>query len=250
MTTVALDLDKGNGPALRRGTRALRWTLRVVMVAMVVAMVLGERPPAIVSVLYAALVVGILAVIEPLYRTDERVGVLAPGGSIVFDDAGVHLHHDSVLADDALIPWASVSAIVVDTDRGRGFPYEVEGRTRFLLDNAAAGLDPRRRPPLLATVPVRPNVLLLIDPPADLPWSHPDRNALSFIGFRGPGAPARPWSDPAPTPAVWMRIVKPAAVEQHIQARSRLRRLAKTDVHRLRYELGDLPGPNPFRAST
>jgi hypothetical protein len=103
LTTLALELDKGNGPALRRGTRVLRWTLRVVMVAMVIAMVLGERPPAIV-LLYAGLVVGILAVIEPLYRTDEKVGSLAAGGTIVIDDGGVHLHHDSVLADDAFIP--------------------------------------------------------------------------------------------------------------------------------------------------
>jgi hypothetical protein len=30
---------------------------------------------------------------------------------------------------------------------------------------------------------------------------------------------------------------------------SRARPLTNTDVHRLRYELGDLPGPNPYRAS-
>ena len=219
------------------------------MAVMVTAMVLGERPPAVVGLLYAALAVGILAVVEPLYRTDERLGALGAGGTVVFDDSGVHLHHQSVLAHDAFIPWASVRAIILDAGRGRGFPYEVEGRKRFLLDNAAAGLDPRRRPPLLATVPVRPNVLLLLDPPADLAWSHPDPNALSFIGFRGPGAPARPWSDLAARPAVWMRLVEPGAVEQNVQARSRMRLLTKTDVHRLRYELGDLPGPNPYRTS-
>lgn len=249
LTTLTLELDKGNGAAFRRGTRILRWTLRVVMAAMISAMVFGERPPAVVSLLYAVLAVGILAVVEPLYRTDEKVGALPAGGAIVIDDGGVYLHHDTVLADDAFIPWASVSAIVLDPDRGRGFPYEVEGRKRFLLDTAGAGLDPRRRPPLLATVPVRPNVLFLLDPPVDLPWSHPDPNALLFVGFRGQGAPARPWSAPAPTPAIWMRLVEPRALEQHVQARSRIRPLTKTDVHRLRYELGDLPGPNPYRAS-
>ena len=141
--------------------------MRAFVALLVVGVAFAEaRQPLLAVALAATLAVSALALFEPLLRSDEALGELSPAGTATLDDWGVELHHDSVLADDALIPWEAVSAVVVDTGTGWGFAYDAGGKRRHLVDNAWSGLGPAHRPPLLAAGPVRPNVLLLLDPPA------------------------------------------------------------------------------------
>jgi hypothetical protein len=62
-----------------------------------------------------------------------------------------------------------------------------------------------------------------------------------FVGSgEGAGAMALPWTSPRPTPALWVRLRDPAALDATTDA-TRLRDLTAKDVHRLRYQLVGLP---------
>jgi hypothetical protein len=239
--SITLELDERLAKRVRRRSTIGRFVSAMAWGALVVAMAASGELLGAAIVALVALPVGWFT--EWALRSDARLAALKVGGLVVLADEGIYLSHPAVLVRREFVPWEHVQAVIVDAGSGRGFRYEVDERNRYLLDGPASGIDPTHRPPLLATVPVRPNVLLLIDPPADLSWCHPDPRSLSFVGFRAMGAMARPWSEPAATPAVWFRLLDVDALGSSDNAMVRLQRLTKADVHRLRLALGDLPTP-------
>lgn len=257
MAPIVLPLDEKGAASLGQGIRlltGLRWLYRSMAVAIAVGGAIAiaatdpqDRPSPLVVVVLLAFGIGILAITESVTRPERAVAALDPAGTITLDELGVRFHQPVVLAQDAFIPWANVTGVMVDESRWWRFGYEVEGRRRFLLAHPESGLNPAHRPPLLSTAPVRPNVLFLIDPPVEMQWAHPQPQAVVFSAPRG-GAPARPWGHSGSTPAVWARVTNAGEVAKSAEALARLRLLTSVDVHRLRYELGDLRGPNPYRA--
>jgi len=250
---VILELDDGNLRLIRRTAWIGWWVVLVISTMLALALVFAaDRPPPTLSALSVIAMAGILRLVWWVTEGNRDLGSVQPSGSVVLDDAGVHLTHYPALAREALVPWEAVTGIVIDrSSAGRGFPYETDVKRRFLLDDAWSGVLPaHRRPPLLAAGPVRPNLLFILDPPLYMEWAHPHLGAMAFAGFRGPGAPALPWSTPRETPAVWMRVLNLNALKKSPEAISRIRPLTKKDGHRFRYEFGDLPGPNPYRRPT
>lgn len=203
-----------------------------------------DRPPLPGLVVGAVVAAGAFALMSSLFRPDDVAAGLDASGWLEVTDDGIGLHLPAVLADRVEIPWAAVSGIVVDDGLGRGFAYDTPSRRRHLLDDARSGIAPHHRPPLASTLPVRPNVLVLLDDPLVLPWAHPSASGPLFHGAGEAGAWALPWTSPRPTPAFWVRLREPAALGVTVAA-PRLRELTAEDVRRLRSALGDLPEVPP-----
>lgn len=164
-----------------------------------------------------------------------RALAVTPHGTLAVTDDHLVVRHAGVLAADVAIPWSVVRAICTDDGTARAgtgpspavrfrlapqpHPEEgpepptgrVDGPRPAALFDAGPG---RRAPvgiPLLAAAPVVPNLAVLLDPPIELPWRYP-WVAGPFNPPRGRPWPARPWPEPALTPAILVAVADPAGL--------------------------------------
>lgn len=144
--------------------------------------------------------------------------------------------HEGVLAGDIAIPWWAVRAVCVDDgtsadedpdqDHPAGSGARPGPALRFRVACPPA-VDPGSGPdalftsrgarrtrsggiPLLASGPVVPNVLVVLEPPVEIPWHYPFI-AGPFNPPRRTTWPIRPWPRPALTAAFFLAVADPPA---------------------------------------
>ena len=146
-----------------------------------------------------------------------RSSTVPTGGSLEVTDDHLVVRQTGVLASDIAIPWTVVRAVCIDggnrtgpddrpTAPPRRFPLpagEAEAPAHLFAPTGS-----RRRVagvPLLAAAPVVPNVVVLVEPPVEVPWRYPFV-AGPFNPPWGVAWPARPWPSPALTPAFFLAL--------------------------------------------
>lgn len=184
----------------------------------------------------AAIVSAACAVVYRRFLGDyARSLTVEPSGSLEVTADHLVVRHAGVLAEDIAIPWGAVRAVCVDEGTVPDLGDAPGPARRFLLpaDDGAEDATPgalfaagrRRRScgvPLLAAAPAVPNLLVLLDPPVEVPWAYP------FIAgpFNPPGGgpwPARPWPSPALTPAFLVAVADPAGFAAAVAAHAPVR---------------------------
>lgn len=250
MSTQRFD-TAGPGPVgaarrgLAHGVRVAAWAVPVALLAVAVA---GDGPVAVAA--------GLLAVVAALvawwYRrflADYAAALgVAAHGTVEVAPGHLVVDHPGVLSRPVRIPWAQVRGVFVDTGGSAPGRFVLPGEEPApgpagpeAVFAAGGSRRARRRPgvPLLASLPVVPDVLVLLDPPAELAWRYP------FIAgpFNPPGGDpwsARPWTGPAPTAAFLLALADPDAFAAAAATSGKLRALDRGDVEFLRAE-GLLP---------
>ncbi|MGI8684224.1 MAG: hypothetical protein ACR2MO_03865 [Acidimicrobiales bacterium] len=219
--------------------RALSWAAPAVCVALA-AQTGGIARWALCA---AAVALGAVAWTYRRFLGDYALALsVAPGGSLEMTADHLILRHAGVLATDIAVPWTVVRAVSIDAGTqpapagsagpaGRfPLPAEEGGRRRALFSPG------RRRGgggvPLLAASPVLPNVLVLVEPPAEVPWRYPFI-AGPFNPPWGGAWPARPWPGPALTPALLLAVAEPAALAAAMANHAPVRDLSAADVRYL-----------------
>lgn len=162
-----------------------------------------------------------------------RASSLPTVGSLEVTADHLVVRHAGVLATDIAIPWAVVRAVCIDNDEvPRRFVLPAEdGEGTVGRPVALFGPSRRRRGggvPLLAASSVVPNVLVLVEPPVEVPWRYPFVVG-PFNPPWGPPWPARPWPVPALTPAFLVALADPSALAASAAAHAPVRALIAAD---------------------
>lgn len=179
---------------------------------------------------------------------------ITPHGLLAVTDDYLIVHHPGVLADEVRVPWGAVRAVCVDDGDADGegagpaprFVLPGMGNTAngdsttaarpdALFSGGTLSRNRRRGIPLLAASPVEPNVVVLLDPPVDLPWHYPFI-AGPFNPPIGEPWPARPWPSPGPTAAFFAAIGDPSGLSAAITAKGLLREPDYADAQYLTAE--------------
>lgn len=198
----------------------------------------------------AVLGAGVATTYRRFLADHARSSAVPAEGSVEMTADHLVVRHAGVLATDIAVPWSVVRALCIDDGTREG--AEADGRPtspprRFVVpatDDAEVPARPaalfaptgsRRRVagvPLVAAAPAVPNVLVLVEPPVEVPWRYP------FIAGPlnppwGVAWPARPWPSPALTPAFLLAVEDVDALRAAAATRVPVRDLGDGDCRYL-----------------